>query len=168
MFGREPEEELEDMQSRFVHTVARCKKYPGDGPNRFPVDDSHVPWSVPFPEYKPVFYEAPVLATGPVWADDPKKLESIKFNTIDGSTKIDRTSAHGPYTISQDGYPLNPMGRTGIIGRGLLGRFGPNHAADPVVTRWKRDPNTHAVCGTGPSSLKILISCYHCCMSALD
>ena len=30
----------------------------------------------------------------------------------------------------------NPMGRTGMIGRGLLGRWGPNHAADPVVTRY--------------------------------
>lgn len=29
----------------------------------------------------------------------------------------------------------NPMGRTGMKGRGLLGRFGPNHAADPIVTR---------------------------------
>lgn len=29
----------------------------------------------------------------------------------------------------------NPAGRTGITGRGLLGRFGPNHAADPIVTR---------------------------------
>ena len=27
------------------------------------------------------------------------------------------------------------MGRTGIRGRGLLGRWGPNHAGDPIVTR---------------------------------
>lgn len=27
------------------------------------------------------------------------------------------------------------MGRTGMIGRGLLGKWGPNHAADPIVTR---------------------------------
>lgn len=40
-----------------------------------------------------------------------------------------------------DGYPLNPIGRTGIVGRGVLGRWGPNHAADPVVTRWKRLQN---------------------------
>jgi len=33
----------------------------------------------------------------------------------------------------------NPVGRTGMEGRGLLGRWGPNHAADPIVTRWKRD-----------------------------
>ena len=33
-------------------------------------------------------------------------------------------------------HPLNPRGRTGVSGRGLLGRWGPNHAADPIVTRW--------------------------------
>lgn len=26
-----------------------------------------------------------------------------------------------------------------MTGRGLLGRFGPNHAADPVISKWKRD-----------------------------
>ena len=33
--------------------------------------------------------------------------------------------------------PKNPVGYTGLRGRGLLGRWGPNHAADPLVTRWK-------------------------------
>lgn len=53
---------------------------------------------------------------------------------------MNRVSFHGPYEI-RDKYPLNPYGRTGIIGRGLLGRWGPNHAADPIVTKWKRDTN---------------------------
>ena len=30
----------------------------------------------------------------------------------------------------------NPVGRTGLRGRGELGRWGPNHAADPIVTRY--------------------------------
>eukprot|EP00966_Prymnesium_polylepis_P053010 1227400-Prymnesium_polylepis.2 len=29
----------------------------------------------------------------------------------------------------------NPGGPVGVSGRGLLGRYGPNHAADPIVTR---------------------------------
>ncbi|XP_012502621.1 PREDICTED: ADP-ribose pyrophosphatase, mitochondrial isoform X2 [Propithecus coquereli] len=45
----------------------------------------------------------------------------------------------------------NPAGRTGLVGRGLLGRWGPNHAADPIITRWKRDSSgnkiTHPVSG---------------------
>ena len=28
------------------------------------------------------------------------------------------------------------MGRTGMVGRGLLRRWGPNHAADPIATRY--------------------------------
>lgn len=28
-----------------------------------------------------------------------------------------------------------------MVERGLLGRFGPNHAADPIVTRWRRYSN---------------------------
>ena len=32
------------------------------------------------------------------------------------------------------GKPITPI-KTGIKGRGLLGKFGPNHAADPIVTR---------------------------------
>ena len=28
------------------------------------------------------------------------------------------------------------MGRTGLVGRGLLRRWGPNHAADPIATRY--------------------------------
>ena len=34
-------------------------------------------------------------------------------------------------------YPLNPYGRTGIEGRGLLGNWGANFAADPIITRFQ-------------------------------
>lgn len=46
----------------------------------------------------------------------------------------------GDYIIN-NGRPLNPEGRTGLKGRGILGKWGPNHAADPVVTRWKLTDN---------------------------
>lgn len=39
------------------------------------------------------------------------------------------------------GRPQNPVGRTGMTGRGLLGRWGPNKAVDPVVMRRKRNPD---------------------------
>lgn len=31
--------------------------------------------------------------------------------------------------------PLNPRGRTGLRGRGKLYMWGPNQAADPIVTK---------------------------------
>lgn len=71
-----------------------------------------------------------------------------KWNLLDG--KIDRTTFHDNYEI-RDKYPLNVAGRTGIAGRGLLGRWGVNHAADPIVTRWKRNVDgtivTNAISG---------------------
>ena len=35
----------------------------------------------------------------------------------------------------REGRPLNPLGRTGLGGRGLLGRWGRNEAADALLTR---------------------------------
>lgn len=57
---------------------------------------------------------------------------NTKWNEID--VNVDRRSHTGKYAIV-NGLPRNPIGRTGLIGRGLLGRWGPNHAADPIVTR---------------------------------
>lgn len=56
-------------------------------------------------------------------ADD--KSHTPKWNSVDN--KVNRVSYHGSYEI-RNGVPLNIFGRTGIIGRGLLGRYGPNHA----------------------------------------
>ena len=42
----------------------------------------------------------------------------MKWNQMDG--KVNRKSLLYEYKI-EDGYPLNPIGRTGLRGRGLLG-----------------------------------------------
>ncbi|KAM7132587.1 transient receptor potential cation channel subfamily M member 2 isoform 8-T14 [Molossus nigricans] len=42
-------------------------------------------------------------------------------------------------------HPRNPMGRTGLRGRGGLSCFGPNHTLQPVVTRWRRNQDG-AIC----------------------
>ena len=47
-----------------------------------------------------------------------------------------RLSYEGRYSFDEHGRPLNPRGRTGTCERGLLGKWGPNHAADPIVTRF--------------------------------
>ncbi|XP_012226821.2 ADP-ribose pyrophosphatase, mitochondrial [Linepithema humile] len=128
---------------RMLHQKCRQGLYPFSNINRFAVPDEKVPWTVEYPEYKPVAYTAAALQGKP-WAD-PEINEPIfkpKWNAVDG--KVNRRSFTGDYVVRAGGYPLNPVGRTGIVGRGLLGRWGPNHAADPIVTRWKRD-NTGAV-----------------------
>lgn len=119
-----------------VHTKCRGP-YPGTNIQRSSVPNDKVSWSVPFSEYKPVSYTAEVVLNKPVWADDDingdNDTGSINFNALDGN--VNRMSHEGLYTIL-NGFPQNIRGRTGMIGRGLLGRWGPNHAADPIVTRF--------------------------------
>ncbi|CAF3628955.1 unnamed protein product [Rotaria sp. Silwood1] len=43
--------------------------------------------------------------------------------------------------------PLNPMGRTGLRGRGALIRWGPNKFIIAVITRWKKHRDQFAVVG---------------------
>ncbi|KAL5017471.1 hypothetical protein ScPMuIL_007060 [Solemya velum] len=120
-----------------MHSKARCALYPRSADvKRFPVPDEKVKWDVPFPEYDPVDYTAESVKCGPIWADvDFREFDAAqpKWNSLDG--KVNRNSYDGKYEIGDK----NPYGRTGLKGRGLLGRWGPNHAADPMLQgEWKR------------------------------
>lgn len=130
---------FQNMASTAVHHgKSRCPQYPGSKINRFPVPDDKVEWSKDWLEYHPVSYTDPAVEKRPKWADPDISTFSPGFNTLDGT--VDRRSFEGNYRV-ENGKPLNPRGRTGVTGRGLLGRWGPNHAADPIVTRWKVDAN---------------------------
>uniref|UniRef100_A0A182MB98 Nudix hydrolase domain-containing protein n=1 Tax=Anopheles culicifacies TaxID=139723 RepID=A0A182MB98_9DIPT len=159
------EETLETMAriipGIFKHSRCRNNVYPQSDVRRYPVPDESVFWTQTYSDYQPPFHESPVLK-GKEWADlDVGKCFPVtgvkvklqgngvtrccltdnssfkpKWNELDG--KVNRVSFVGTYEI-RDSCPLNPFGRTGIRGRGILGRWGPNHAADPVVTRWKLD-----------------------------
>lgn len=41
------------------------------------------------------------------------------------------------YKLDPMDIPINPMGRTGLRGRGVLWRWGPNHVIKAVCTRWR-------------------------------
>ena len=41
-------------------------------------------------------------------------------------------------------------------GRGLLGRWGPNHAVDPIVSRWQRDGKGEKVTMEGKPVLEFV------------
>ncbi|XP_063791367.1 ADP-ribose pyrophosphatase, mitochondrial isoform X2 [Pseudophryne corroboree] len=121
-----------------THIKALTSPYPGSRVERWPVPPEKVSWSVDWPEYQPVQYTAPSVLGLPPWADPSQSNNAFRpqYNTLDGP--VDRTSFEGTYHV-ENRTPRNPRGRTGVIGRGLLGRWGPNHAADPIITRWKRD-----------------------------
>jgi len=115
-----------------LHTKARSK-HP-DYPERSGVTDGQVPWDSDFGDYKAIEFTHPVVFTNDCtvkeggWAD-PADITKIEWGK--------RTSYEAALKFSSEGLPLNPGGRTGMSGRGLLGKWGPNFAADPVMTRVK-------------------------------
>ncbi|XP_030895493.1 transient receptor potential cation channel subfamily M member 2 isoform X2 [Leptonychotes weddellii] len=138
--GRQKAEDVGDTH----HVNARHLLYPNSHVTRFPVPNEKVPWETEFLIYDPPFYTDDRKDKGLV---DPvgnalEALASISYNAVDGP--IDRRSFHGLYAV-QDGLPLNPMGRTGLRGRGSLGCLGPNHTLQPVITRWRRNQDG-AIC----------------------
>ncbi|VDK86813.1 unnamed protein product [Litomosoides sigmodontis] len=109
------------------------KPYPRSEVYRVKVPDDKVKWEIVWPEYAPHDFTS-LTATNKPWADSNDfKRQKFKWNSIDGL--INRRSHMGKYNLDQTGRPLNPAGRTGLQGRGVLGKWGPNHAADPIVSR---------------------------------
>lgn len=102
-------------------------------------------WGIIDSEYQPLDFTHPVVLKQPVWADP--KMEDMDLNEylLRETHSIDHL-VH-PLTDlpfkDEKGFRLNPLGRTGLIGRGLLGRFGPNQAADFIGFR--RDPKTFKI-----------------------
>eukprot|EP00300_Choanocystis_sp_HF-7_P017783 c19830_g1_i3.p1 GENE.c19830_g1_i3~~c19830_g1_i3.p1 ORF type:complete len:1019 (+),score=228.91 c19830_g1_i3:437-3058(+) len=63
------------------------------------------------------------------WADAVIVSAATLRNTV---SHIEPLRIGGTHTQP---VPLNPCGRTGLRGRGVLGRWGPNHSACPIITR---------------------------------
>lgn len=62
--------------------------------------------------------------------------DSSDVASIKGWNNTYARSSHGGTIIFDDKMrPLNPTGATGVEGRGELGLWGPNHAADNIITR---------------------------------
>jgi ADP-ribose pyrophosphatase len=84
-----------------------------------------------------VLANAENLASGGKWAGnanvDPACLGKRKTFVSGEATELSGSGIF--YDVKRQRF-LFPGGRTGIRGRGVLGRYGPNHAADPIVTRF--------------------------------
>ncbi len=118
---------------------ARYKR-PCGYPKRAEVPDDSVDWERPFQNYSPTFFEAENVlmndrSINPQGWADPAGLtydslmemhKNGEFKSFEGNVLLDPHSAR----------PRNPFGRTGIEGRGMLGRWGANFAVDPIVARW--------------------------------
>ena len=138
---------------------------------RTEVPSDLVSWEAPFDTYDTITFSAPHLKTAswadpdiddenfhPQWNQLDENINRISHEglyLVSNSTWTLVPKSDGFMPILQNylliqtciivqvrnKLPLNIRGRTGLSGRGILGRYGPNHAADPIVTRWKRTEN---------------------------
>ncbi|XP_075226248.1 putative nudix hydrolase 6 isoform X4 [Lycorma delicatula] len=128
------------LRTTDMHYNCRNTEYPGTYGKviRFHVPNDKVSWKEPYSEYNPPTYTSPALIGKP-WADPEIGADGFhpenEWNNNKGT--VNRTNGNYFYEIDKDGYPINPVGRTGLKGRGVLGRWGPNQAGDAIVTRWR-------------------------------
>lgn len=103
--------------------------------------------------YEPVEY----TSTGIPGADpDLRRTAAMPiFNGFDDSSGVDRTSFMGAYKVI-GGFPRNPVERTGMIGRGCLPRWGPNHFVETILSRWARNQAGEIVLRDGRPVLEVL------------
>jgi ADP-ribose pyrophosphatase len=125
---------LREKNLRYAAKHAKARTKHPAYPPRSEVPDDKVSWRARWPDYKPVgFTHAAVHANNKLiklggWADPPDcTLLRNEWNK--------RVSFESSWSFDPEGRPLNPRGRTGMCERGLLGKWGANQAADPIVTR---------------------------------
>jgi len=118
-----------DLVADDFHLRIRAER-PASYPQRQRISIDEGPWVLDSPDYDPPYYVDPtVLANDSSkspdgWAD-PEDVASI------GDELESREAKHR----DDLGRPLNPRGRTGIAGRGLLGYWGPNLSVAAVAIR---------------------------------
>ncbi|XP_078407809.1 transient receptor potential cation channel subfamily M member 2 isoform X2 [Cetorhinus maximus] len=153
--SKNKEEEIEDEEKDLKplhHVNARSMMYPDTNIERYPVPDEKVPWEVKFDGYTPPTYTAET-------AGDDHSTGSSKMKTAPKDGSQDRDA--GPNTNAvEESLPQNPKGRTGLGGRGKLRYFGPNHAMDPIITRFKRNSGNSATVKGGKKVLEFLVVQY--------
>ncbi len=124
-------ERMADGESYLYRSIKSRHEKPNVYPERFAVEDRFANWGVEYPSYKPVYFVHEAVIANDVainpngWAD-PEDFSKVQRDLV---------SYEGPVDYEYSGRPRNPFTRTGIEGRGLLGKWGPNFAADPIISR---------------------------------
>ncbi|XP_054166897.1 transient receptor potential cation channel subfamily M member 3-like [Oppia nitens] len=153
------------------HFLSRQSPYSGTRVQRVPVPDKLVAWEVLWVDYDPVAFSKSRTDFPPQIQshvdEDILLLRELQMESIESKLPvlqwncrsvnpagltIDRTSwtlqPDGQpllYRLDDAGLPLNPRGRTGLRGRGVLPRWGPNHFVLLIVSRWHASTPSEAL-----------------------
>lgn len=139
------------------HQKALTSPYPGTDVERAPVPAEAYSWSIELKDYQPKEYTNPAFIgpNRPPYAQSERVQEVTDTHEL-GGIKSFYAIQHG----GSEPRPLNPMGRTGLSGRGTLGHWGANPAVDALLIRqnpetavpeifliWRRADQMHALPG---------------------
>ncbi|CAF0981441.1 unnamed protein product [Rotaria sordida] len=118
-----------------IHRYCRKGSYPGTSIQRQQINDNQVPWIIDLPNYNPSYYTHSSLLNDTNDVDPEIITTNFMWNTFDTNYNIDRRTANpiGYYPIDKKGYPLNPLGRTGLCGRGKLKYWAVNYQTHLVI-----------------------------------
>ena len=108
---------------------------PPSYPSRQRLARDEAPWTVDNPSYDPPYHVDPQ-----VLANDASKAANGWADPEDFSTLLEDLAVLRAEHYDAEGRPLNPRGRTGIRGRGLLGCWGRNLSVTAVVVRIGTEP----------------------------
>ncbi|MHC4066835.1 MAG: phosphotransferase, partial [Planctomycetota bacterium] len=121
-----------DLMADDFHLRIRAERPPSYPPRqRISIDEG--PWVLDCPDYDPPYYVDPS-----VLANDGVKVADGYADPEDVKQLGEEIASRSAGRRDQLGRPLNPRGRTGIAGRGLLGYWGPNLSVAAVVIRTNR------------------------------
>ena len=128
-----------DLVADDFHLKIRAER-PPSYPPRLRVSIDEAPWLLDCEDYDPPYHVDPAVlendrtAVPGGWAD-PEDIDSIGEKLAAVETRF----------RDDEGRPLNPHGRTGIAGRGLLGYWGPNLSVAAVLARQDETAGTTEV-----------------------
>jgi ADP-ribose pyrophosphatase len=103
---------------------------PKSYPPRFRISIDQANWKIEAPDYQPPYHVDEAVLQNDItrnkdgWADPEDDWRVRGLFKEDKSILKDEADK-----------PLNPHGRTGITGRGILGHWGPNPYVIPIITR---------------------------------
>lgn len=112
---------------------------------------SNSDWNIEELDYEPVYYTAKVVLDNDIckkpngWADPAEITPEFSKELSERVSYTTGKKLTLDYELFGKMLPRNPKGRTGICGRGLLGKYGPNFAADPLVTRYNENGSLEMV-----------------------
>ncbi|KAM3182436.1 hypothetical protein ACTXT7_012389 [Hymenolepis weldensis] len=119
---------------------------------RVNIPDEMIDWKVPYPGYRPFIANAERIAYPYPEIEDVPQIDPTKvhYNAYDELQGVSRSCLRGRVHVSRDptglrGLPLNPRGRSGLLGKGMLPHWGPNHVIILAFTRAGTSPNDFQV-----------------------